>query len=150
MECKFDPKLIHDYADNDIGGLEKIFVEEHLKYCSKCNEELNSIRSIENGLKDIFNEIDLPERLDVISELIVNNCLSQLSEENLNLIDIVKDYRDRKKNLKHITKIYVNNPYNNFLKSSVNSSIEYIKKPLESYLNKKFSSKKLFDFMKIG
>lgn len=150
MECKFDPKLIYDYADNDIGELEKIFVEEHLKYCSRCNEELNSIRSMENGLKDILKEIDLPDRLDVISELIVDNCLSQLSEENLKLVDMVKDYRDRKKNLKHITKIYVNNPYNNFLKGGVNSSIEYIKKPLEGYLNKKFSSKKLFNFIKIG
>jgi len=67
-----------------IGALEKIFLEEHIKYCEECSNELNTIKLIDESLLSIDN--DIPERLSILSELIVENCLQEIEGESLLLV----------------------------------------------------------------
>jgi predicted anti-sigma-YlaC factor YlaD len=50
MNCKLNKDLLYSYADNTIEPLEKIFVEEHLKYCKQCRKDLKLIYSIDKNL----------------------------------------------------------------------------------------------------
>lgn len=152
MDCKFDIRLIHEYADNTIGDLEKIFVEEHLKYCSKCNEELIFIKKINNSFRSVLDEIELPDRLSIISELVVENCVSQLNESNVEfkISETFKSYKNTMKTSTVLSKAYENNPYNEFVRKGIDNSFSYLKKPVEVYFMKKLNSIKLFNFIKTG
>ena len=152
MNCKFDKKLLYSYADNTIGPLERIFVEEHLKYCDRCVKDLNLIKVIDNSLKESINEIEFPDRLSLITELIVENCMAEIEENNLKLRinNIIESYKHGRKSIKYANKLYENNPYNKFIQSSVNNAISYVKKPVKGFFKKKLNSMKIFNLKKIG
>lgn len=151
MVCKFDLKLIHDYAENDISELEKIFVEEHLKYCSKCQKELNFIKDINKGFKEVFDKINIPDRLGIISELIIENGMAGLDNNNeFKIKEVIKNYQSTMRTSTELSRIHERNPYSMFMKKSINHSVKYVKNPVEKYIKKKVSSIKLFDFIKIG
>ena len=83
--CKLDKLLLYSYEDNSINPLEKIIVEEHLKYCNECRNELKEIREFEENINHIdFEDIELPDDLDELCSLVIDNCISK---ENYNISD---------------------------------------------------------------
>ncbi|EKQ51251.1 MULTISPECIES: zf-HC2 domain-containing protein [unclassified Clostridium] len=151
MSCKFDKQLLYSMADNTIEPLEKIFVEEHLKYCSECKKEFELIKELDKELGEFEFELELPERLSTISQLIVENCISEIENENEELK--VHNYNEEMKLLKktiiEANKFSYNNPYNKFIERSLTKTISFIGKPVKNYYKKKISNSKIGKLFKV-
>lgn len=151
MSCKLDKQLLYSLADNTIEPLERIFVEEHLKYCNECKKELEQIKEIDKGLNELDFEISIPEKLSVLSELLAENCVDQM--ENKDLILRKRNYDEEMKLLKRtIIEAYkapYNNPYNKFLEDKLTKAAGVISKPVKNYCNKKMSKIKLLKLFKV-
>ncbi|MDP4146194.1 MAG: zf-HC2 domain-containing protein [Bacillota bacterium] len=137
MNCKFDKSLLYAYADDTIEPLERIFVEEHLKYCTECKEDLRVINVIEKGLMDMQEQISIPEKLGFISELVAENCIAQLDNEDL--LDRMQNIYDR---YKHINKIIIasetkciNNPCGQFVGNQINTTVKTLGKPVKKLIS---------------
>lgn len=139
MNCKLDKNLLYAYADKTIGNLEQIFVEEHLKYCEFCKKDLKLIHVIDKNLNTIEDDIIFPERLNIISQLVVENCLAETKEEDFksSLRNLYNSYIDINNSIKKSQKLYKQNPFNKFIYNSINRSISYLEKPVKKYVKKK-------------
>jgi len=150
MNCKFDERLLYSYADGTIETLEKIFLEEHVKYCEKCSKELNTIHLVDESLLSLENEI--PERLSSISNLIVENCLREIEGENFK-VKISNYFHD----IKTFSSIILN-PRRTYYEGSVERFVEYnisriakaAFKPITKYINKKKPKFNLLKLLKVG
>lgn len=150
MSCKFDVMLLYSYVDGTIDTLEKIFLEEHIKYCEKCNKEINAIKLMDESLSSLENNI--PERLSIISELIVENCLQEIEEENLK-VKISNYYQDVKTFSSIVIspqKMYYENPVEEFVKHNILKTTKVVLKPIRHYLNKKKPKFNLLKLLKVG
>lgn len=151
MICKLDKQLIYSLADNTIEPLERIFVEEHLKYCDECKKELQQIKELDNGLSELEFEIPIPEKLSVLSQLLVENCIDQMENEDINLRR--KNYEEEMKLLKRTIidayKVPFNNPYNKFFEDKLTKAAGIIGNPVKNYCNKKMSTIKILKLFKV-
>lgn len=152
MSCKLDKKFLYSYADNTIDPLEKIFVDEHLKYCDECTKALELIYSIDKNLSTMEDDLVFPERLSTISELIAENCISQIEENNLKLKlqNNYRVYKSFKQNIKNSRKLYKKNPFNKFIHKGINNSINFIEKPIKKSITKKIKKTKLFKLFNVS
>lgn len=138
MSCKFDEKLLYAYVDKTIEPLEKIFVEEHLKYCAKCREEVKFIKLMDAKIKESFNEAQEPENLDDFVDLIIDNCMNETDEDlNLSLQNYFKDMNAARKSLLQCYSVVYKNPYNEVLNKAVMFPVKETQKALKSYIDKK-------------
>lgn len=142
--CKLDKLLLYSYEDNSINPLEKIIVEEHLKYCNECRNELKEIREFEENINHIdFEDIELPDDLDELCSLVIDNCISK---ENYNK-NISSSYKEEikllKSSIKNSYKLRYNNPYNKAIKKNINGGREFIKKTAKKYCKDKFEKSKI-------
>ena len=80
MCCRIDKELLYALDDNTIEPLEKIFIEEHIKYCTDCQKDLKTIGIINENIKDELINIEFPDKLNIISQLVAENCISQMDE----------------------------------------------------------------------
>lgn len=151
MSCKFDKQLLYYMADDTIEPLEKIFAEEHLKYCSECKKELEKIRELDKEFNEIEFEIPIPERLSIISQLLVENCIAEIEKEDLKLK--VHNYKEDMKFLRRTInkayKIQYNNPCNKFIEKSLTETANFIGKPVKEYYKKKMAKSKIGKFFKV-
>lgn len=151
MSCKLDKQLLYSLADNTIEPLERIFVEEHLKYCYECKKDLRQIKEIDNRLNELEFEIPIPEKLSVLSQLLAENCVDQMENDDINLRR--QNYEEEMKLIKRtIIEAYkspFNNPYNKFFEDKLTKAAGVIGKPVKSYCNKKMSKIKLLKFFKV-
>jgi hypothetical protein len=151
MSCKLDKQLIYSLADNTIEPLERIFVEEHLKYCDECKKELQQIKELDSGLSELEFEISIPEKLSVLSQLLVENCIDQMENEDINLRR--QNYEEEMKLLKRTIidayKAPFNNPYNKFFEDKLTKAAGVIGKPVKNYCNKKMSKIKILKLFKV-
>ena len=144
--CNMNNELLYKYVDNTLEPLEKIFVEEHLKYCVECNEEMNRIKNTDKVIENFdFEEIDFPDRLFDLTELVIENCMREEGNENPDLY-----YQNYKEGLKMIKKSSVemssirhNNPYNNAIKRNVNVAAGIVKNTVSKYCKKKFENSRI-------
>jgi hypothetical protein len=152
MDCKLDKNLLYAYADKTIDPLEKIFVEEHLKYCDACKKDLDVIYLIDENLNNIQEDLILPERLSMISKLVVENCLAQTDQEDFKskVENLYSSYKEINKTIKDSQNLYKLNPFNKFIYKSVNKSIDYMKKPVKKYVKKKVAKISLFNLFNAG
>jgi hypothetical protein len=152
MSCKLNKKLLYDYSDKSIDSLEKIFIEEHLKYCEECNKELEMIKLIEINLKKVEKDIHLPEKLSTMSELIVLNCMALEEERNskLKIHNYFEHIKSMRRTIIESQKLSYNNPYNQFIKSCTKITADAIRRPIKNYYKKKVSAINLFKFLKVG
>lgn len=152
MNCKFDKNLLYAYADKTIDLLEKIFVEEHLKYCDSCKRDLEVINLIDENLNNIGEDIIFPERLSMISQLVVENCLEKIDQEDFKskVESIYSSCKEINKIIKGSQNLYKLNPFNKFIHESVNKSINYVKKPVKKYVKKKVAKVSIFNLFKAG
>lgn len=151
MNCKLDKQLLYSLADNTIEPLERIFVEEHLKYCNECKRELQQIKELDNILSELEFEIQIPEKLSVLSQLLAENCIDQMENEDINLRR--QNYEEEMKLLKRTIieayKVPFNNPYNKFFEDKLTKAAGAIGKPVKNYCNKKMSKIKLLKLFKV-
>lgn len=151
MSCKLDKQLIYSLADNTIEPLERIFVEEHLKYCDECKKELQQIKELDNVLSELELEIPISEKLSVLSQLIAENCIDQMENEDINLRR--QNYEEEMKLLKRTIidayKAPFNNPYNKFFEDKLTKAAGVIGKPVKNYCNKKMSKIKILKVFKV-
>lgn len=150
MTCNMDEYYLYAYDDGTIDPLEKIFVEEHLKHCSKCRKQLEIIKSIENGLSMI--QLPVPDRLSEISQMVAENCIE--SVENKDSRVKRQNYRE---NMKSIGNIIIrsqflknNNPYNKAINKCVKAAVSAAEKPAKKYIRKKMAKFNLLKILKVA
>ena len=149
--CNMDKELLYSYADNSIEPLEKIFVEEHLKYCSQCAHELEEIKNTDLKLSGFnFEDIDFPERLSVLRQLIIDNCIEEQENEDPEL-----KYNNYKESLKVIKNSAVesyavrhNNPYDRMIKNNVSAAANVVKKAAKKYCKSKLEKSRIYKILK--
>ena len=150
MKCKFDVSLLYSYVDGTIETLEKIFLEEHIKYCEKCNKELKTIKLIEENLLSIDN--DIPDRLSILSESIIENCLGEIEGESFKVR--ISNYFQDVKTFRNIVinpqKMFYENPVENFIKCNILKTSKVAFKPIKRYINKKKLKFNLLKLLKVG
>lgn len=151
MSCKLDKQLLYSLADNTIEPLERIFVEEHLKYCNECKKELELNEKIEKELSEFEFEMPIPDRLSTLSKLLADNCINQMENEDANLKN--RNYKEEMKLLKRTIiesyKAPYNNPYNKFIEEKLTKAAGVIGKPVKNYCNKKMSKIKILKLFKV-
>lgn len=144
--CNLDKDLLYSYADGTIDELEKIFVEEHLKYCTQCMKELEDIRSFNNELEGLnFDNIVIPDRLSVLSELVAENCISQLEKEETGV-----QYSNYKEGMKKIRGVAIEgcrqiyeNPYSKMIETRVDKYTDSIKNTAKKFCKKRLAKSKM-------
>lgn len=90
MECENCKELLWVYINNDISDKNIIKdIEEHLKVCNNCNDELNIITKITDSLNKLEQE-ELPSNFH-------NDLMNKLNIENLdrNNISAIKKHADQ-------------------------------------------------------
>ena len=152
MCCKLDKELLYAFDDKTIEPLEKIFVEEHIKYCTDCQKDLKLINIINEGIKDELINIEFPDKLSIISQLVAENCLSQMDNigTKLKIHNIIESYKDINKVITQSSGAYKNNPYNNFINNKIDSTFNYIKTPIEHMVKNKLNEMNIFRKLKLG
>ena len=151
MSCKLDKQLLYSLADNTIEPLERIFVEEHLKYCAECKNELELIKKLDKELNEFEFEIPIPDRLSTLSQLLVENCINQMEIEDTKLKNhnYNEDMKLLKKTIIDSYKVPYNNPYNKFIERNLNKAVGLIGKPVKKYYNGKISKIKILKLFKV-
>lgn len=144
--CSLDKDLLYSYIDGTIGELEKIFVEEHLKYCTECQKELRKIREFDNELENLnYKDIYIPDRLSMIAEMVAENCMSQMEKEQVDI-----EYANYKEGMKLIRVVakegirYIyDNPYSKRTEEKLNKCGKVVKKQAKKFWHKKLSKTKI-------
>lgn len=139
MSCRFDENLLYEYVDGTIDELSKIFLEEHLKYCKKCQSEIEMIKLMDSKIKETFESDSTPEKLQNFVDLIIDNCMLEEEKEDITLS--FKNYtKDMNEARKAIFKAYSNsykNPYNEAVNGLFMFPIKETQKALGKYVTKK-------------
>ena len=151
MSCKLDKQLLYSFIDNTIEPLERIFVEEHLKYCLECKKELELIKNLDKELNEFEFEMPIPERLSTLSQLLVENCINQMENEDTKLKNhnYNEDMKLLKKTIIEAYKLPYNNPYNKFIERNLTKAVGVIGKPAKKYYNGKISKIKILKLFKV-
>lgn len=151
MVCKFDEMLLYSFVDNTIEPLEKIFVEEHLKYCTHCKKELEEIYLFDEKLEKIDFDIPIPERLSVLSKLVLENCISgkEYNSEKLYYKKYLIHMESVRQVVKYSKRAGFNNPYTRFIEDKINKVKYKITSSTKEYCKVKFSGNKIFKILKV-
>ena len=139
--CKLNKELLYNYSDGTIEPLEKIIVEEHLKYCSECREELREIQEFDTCLENFdFEDIEIPDKLSSLSELIAENCINEAerNDSKLQYCNYNEGMQLIKETAKKGYKLRYNNPYNKTIRKNVDGSFKIVKKAAKKYCENKF------------
>lgn len=144
--CNMNKELLYSYADNTIEPLEKIFVEEHLKNCSECTVELEEIKNADLKLSEFdFEDIEFPDKLSALSQLIVENCINEEEKQDAEL-----KYNNYKQGLKLIKKsvsarytIRHRNPYDQMIKKNIDKAASVVKNAAQKYCRSKLKKSRI-------
>ena len=144
--CNLDKNLLYSYADGTIEELEKIFVEEHLKYCTQCVNSLEDIKAFDDELEGLnFDDIVIPDRLSLLSNLVAENCVSQLEKEQAGV-----QYSNYKEGMKKIRRVAIGgykqiyeNPYSRMVEERVDKCASSIKNTAKSFCKKRLAKSKM-------
>lgn len=152
MRCKFDKELLYSFDDKTIEPLEKIFVEEHIKYCTDCQKDLKLITIINENIKEELSSIKFPDKLSIISQLALENCIAEMEETTIRfkIQNIIKTYSGINKVIIESSVVYKHNPYNNFIKNKIDDTFEYFKIPIKHMVKNKLNEINIFKKLKLG
>lgn len=152
MICNMDEYLLYAYEDGTIDPLEKIFVEEHLKHCSKCRTQLEIIKNIEKKLQMIQDELPVPDRLSVISQMVAENCIESI--ENKDPIVRLRNYSEEVKSIGNVIIrsqfLKSKNPYNKAVNKRVRRVLAAAETSTRKYIKKKAAKYNLLKMLKVG
>lgn len=152
MCCKFDKELLYTFDDNTIEPLEKIFVEEHIKYCSDCQKDLKLITMVNDGIEDELFDIKFPDKLSIISQLVSENCISQMEDTSIRMKinSIIETYRGINQVISDSSVVYKNNPYNSFINDKIHATFKFIKMPINHMIKNKLNEISILKKLKLG
>ncbi|MBU3154869.1 zf-HC2 domain-containing protein [Clostridium estertheticum] len=152
MCCKFDKELLYAFDDKTIQPLEKIFLEEHIKYCTDCQKDLKLINIINQNIKDEFINIKFPDKLSTISRLVTENCISEMEKTTIKskIHNIIKTYCGINKAIKGSSVVYKHNPYNNFIDNKIETTFNFIKRPIKYMVKNKLAEISILKKLKLG
>lgn len=78
MMCALDTRLLHDYIDNLLSPAEKIILEEHLRICSDCRQELNRLKVLDWDLNRFYGaEVAIPDELASLRQKVLEECIGK-------------------------------------------------------------------------
>lgn len=97
MECKVDEAMIQQYLDGELERLEKIIIEEHIKVCKKCRQELTELKLLMFELGNL-EEVTVTDDAKRIRERVVSDMTSSSANTSFSLIKIVNTQRTIAKN----------------------------------------------------
>lgn len=60
MKCRQARKMLSPYIDDELSDEERASLEEHLGSCEACRSELETLRQISQGLKEIYQQVKAP------------------------------------------------------------------------------------------
>lgn len=151
MCCKFDKELLYAFDDKTIEPLEKIFTEEHIKYCTDCQKDLKLITIINENIKDELINIKFPDRLSIISQLIAENCISEMEYTSIKpkIHTIIERYRRIHNVITESSGAYKHNPYNNFISNRIDATFNCIKTPVKHMIKNKINKMSIFKKLKL-
>ncbi|MBU3200436.1 zf-HC2 domain-containing protein [Clostridium estertheticum] len=152
MCCKFDKELLYAFDDKTIQPLEKIFLEEHIKYCTDCQKDLKLINIINQNIKDEFINIKFPDKLSTISQLVTESCISEMEKTTIKskIHNIIKTYSSINKAIKGSSVVYKHNPYNNFIDNKIETTFNFIKRPIKYIVKNKLAEISILKKLKLG
>ncbi|MEL1135738.1 zf-HC2 domain-containing protein [Desulfitobacterium sp. THU1] len=107
MICNLDKNLLQDLLDGVIDPVEKLFVEEHLKACSECRQEINELKLLFWDLNDKSSyDLELPLELDHIKNALLEQSLEPASQSTFNSLMEVqrKNIKSARNNMKSASK----------------------------------------------
>ncbi len=89
MSCKFDEKIIHLYADEELGDTARRRAEQHLSICDECRAKYQAIAAVKEELIASCAETKAPEylRTRIIASL---DSIAEDSDLKLGLTDRFK------------------------------------------------------------
>ncbi|MBU3093353.1 zf-HC2 domain-containing protein [Clostridium sp. CM028] len=151
MCCKFDKELLYAFDDKTIEPLEKIFIEEHIKYCTDCQKDLKLITIINENIKDELSHIEFPDKLSIISQLVAENCISEMDNISIRMKvhNIIVTYKGIHNVITESSEAYKNNPYNNFISNRIDATFNYIKTPVKHMIKNKINEMSIVKKLKL-
>lgn len=89
--CKVDIVTLNEYIDGTLSPLEKMVMEEHLKFCPQCRRELNQLKLLDWEMKNIYKEdVTVPSELALCRESVLQACFDSEAEgKDFTLTDLV-------------------------------------------------------------
>lgn len=72
MECKVDEDMIQQYLEGELGRLESIIMEEHLKECKKCRKELTEMKLLMFELEGL-GEVAVPDEAEKVRRKVIDS-----------------------------------------------------------------------------
>jgi len=77
-------------------------------------------------------QINICINFKIISQLVAENCISEMEYTNIGLKihNIIETYRVINKVITASSGAYKNNPYNNFINNKISATFNYIKMPI--------------------
>lgn len=153
MNCGLDRELLVEYIENTIDTLERIMVEQHIKNCDICKEEIRTFRALEDELTTYDFTYELPNSMSNMCELLVDNLIYM---ENYEKEDVVKiNIMKTIKSIYLLANTYKNNPYNRKINEGMEKSINSIAAPIKKRIkesvkfNKRSKSKNKKSLIKL-
>lgn len=142
MSCNLDRELLIQYIDDAIDPLEKIIIEEHIKDCDICKEEIRVFRALEDNLNTYDFSYDVPDSMNNMIELLTDNLVNMenCKNENNTKLSIIETF----KSIYSLSTNYKNNPYNNKINEEIEKSINSIATPIKNRIKKKVMSNKKY------
>ena len=139
MTCKLNKDLLLAFRDDTIDPLEKIFVEEHLRYCDKCQADLYDFVALEKKLHDYFSDLPVPLSLDYLAQMVAENLIT--SEYSFNAWDTFRGTLS-------VTKVVAKNviragnmprkdPYHQYIDRLFNQTIQFAKRPVRRIMKQR-------------
>ncbi|UCD83963.1 MAG: zf-HC2 domain-containing protein [Deltaproteobacteria bacterium] len=52
MKCKKTKLLLSEYLEDELGRKEMVRVDDHIKHCPRCREEMSEVKNLEEKIKD--------------------------------------------------------------------------------------------------
>jgi len=82
--CQMEEHFLHEYIDGTLLPLEKTILEEHLRNCCQCRQELNRLKVIDWDLRRSYQEdIRIPAELSCLRHNILEMCFSDQAGQEL-------------------------------------------------------------------
>lgn len=89
--CELQEDILQEYLDGELGKLESLVLEEHLRTCPDCRRELNRLKILDWDLRKLYKQ-DLPqpgELSGVLERALRQCCAAEESQEGISFRDVV-------------------------------------------------------------
>ncbi|MCB2305507.1 hypothetical protein LL127_01015 [Clostridium estertheticum] len=92
------------------------------------------------------------DKLSTISRRVTENCISEMEKTTIKskIHDIIKIYSSINNAIKGSSVVYKHNPYNNFINNKIETTFNFIKKPIKHMVKSKLDEINILKKLKLG